>query len=65
MPTVQAPVQLTVEHLITAVKQLPPAELRAFTQRFAEWQERDNKQEDEEAALMAYVRANSSLPAVE
>jgi hypothetical protein len=63
MPTVQAPVQLSVEHLMTAVKQLPPAELREFTQRIAEWQERDNKQADKEAALMACVRANSALPA--
>jgi hypothetical protein len=63
MPTVQAPVQLSVEHLMTAVKQLPPAELREFTQRITEWQERDNKQADKEAALIACVRANSSLPA--
>ena len=30
MPTVQVPAQLTVEHLMAAVKQLSPAELCEF-----------------------------------
>jgi hypothetical protein len=30
MPTVQVPAQLTVEHLMAAVKQLSPAELGEF-----------------------------------
>lgn len=38
MPTVQAPVQLTVEHLLSAAKQLSPEELGEFTRQLAEWQ---------------------------
>lgn len=45
MPTVQAPVQLTVEHLLSAVQQLSPDELREFMQRFIEWQERSGIRE--------------------
>jgi hypothetical protein len=30
MPTVLVPARLTVEHLMTAIKQLSPAELREF-----------------------------------
>jgi len=32
MPTVQVPAQLAVEHLIAAVMQLSPDELREFTE---------------------------------
>jgi len=38
MPTVQAPVQLSVEHLLAAVKRLSPTDLREFTRQFGQWQ---------------------------
>jgi hypothetical protein len=63
MPTVQVPAQLTVEHLMTAVKQLSPAELREFMRQFAEWQEQNGKQADEEAALIQATKAR--LPAAD
>lgn len=63
MPTVQAPVQLAVEHLLAAIKQLSPAELREFTQQFAQWQEQDSKRVESEAELLAYIEENSRLPA--
>lgn len=44
MPTVQVPVQLTVEHLIAAAKQLSPVELREFIQHLAAWQQQDGQQ---------------------
>jgi hypothetical protein len=45
MPTVQNPVQLTVEHLLSAVKQLPPDEFREFTRQLAEWQKQPRRRE--------------------
>lgn len=63
MPTVQAPVQLTVEHLLAAIKQLSPAELRDFTQQFTRWQEQDRKWVESEAELLASIEENSRLPA--
>ena len=65
MPIVHVPVQLTVEHLIAAVKQLPPAELHEFEQRFAKWQKRNGTRTNEEAKLLACIKANSRLPAVD
>jgi len=63
MPTVQAPAQLTVEHLLEAIKQLSPAELRQFTRQFTEWQKQNNKQAEEEAALIRATRER--LPPVD
>lgn len=63
MPTVQVPAQMTVEHLMAAVKQLSPAELREFKRRFTQWQEQDSKQADEEAALIQATKAR--LPAAD
>jgi hypothetical protein len=65
MPTVHVPAQLTVEHLMAAVKQLSPAELRQFKRQFAAWQKRNGKQDDEEAVLLACIKENSRLPADE
>jgi hypothetical protein len=65
MPTVLVPAHLTVEHLMTAIKQLSPAELREFAQHFAAWQKRNNAQVDEETALLATIEENSRLPAGE
>jgi hypothetical protein len=65
MPTVLVPAQLTVEHLMAAIKQLSPSELREFAQDFAAWQEKNNTQVDEEVALLATIEQNSRLPAAE
>ena len=63
MPTVHAPVQLTVEQLIAAVKQLPSAELHEFEREFAKWQKKNGVHSDEEAKLLAWVHPeNSRLP---
>jgi len=62
---VLVPAELTVEHLMAAVKQLSPGELREFAQHFATWQERSSTQAYEEAALLAAVEENSRLPAVD
>ena len=63
MPTVQVPAQLTVDHLMTAIKQLSPAELQEFLQQFAVWQQHNGQQAEEEAALLARIEENSRLPA--
>jgi len=65
MPTVQVPVQLTVEHLIAALKQLSPAELRKFKRQFTEWQKQNGSAKNEETALLARIEENSHLPAAE
>jgi hypothetical protein len=61
MPTVEVPVQLTVDHLMTAIKQLSSAELHEFMQQLAAWQHNGQRAE-EEAALLARIKENSSLP---
>jgi len=61
MPTVQVPAQLTVEHLLAAVKQLSPAELREFVQQLTAWQEQNGRQAEEEAALIKATKER--LPA--
>jgi len=65
MPTVQVPVQLTVEHLMAVVKQLSPAELHEFMQQLAAWQQYNGQQAEEEAALLVRIEENSRLPAAE
>jgi hypothetical protein len=57
--------QLAAERLMTAVKQLTPAELREFTRQFAEWREQNGGQENEEPALLRRIQENSNLPATE
>jgi hypothetical protein len=63
MPTVEVPVQLTVEHLMTAIKQLSPADLRELMQQLAAWQQLNGQQDEEEAALLARIKENTHLPA--
>jgi len=63
MPTVQAPVQLTVEHLLAAIKQLSPAELREFEQKLAQWQKQKGKRAEEEEKLVQATKAR--LPATD
>jgi hypothetical protein len=62
MPTVQVPAQLTVDHLMTAIKQLSPAELHEFMQQLTAWQQHNGQQTEEEAALLARIKESSSLP---
>jgi hypothetical protein len=63
MPTVQVPAQLSVEHLLEAVKQLSPAELNEFVRRFDQWHEHNGQPAETEAALLACIKRNSRLPA--
>ena len=63
MSTIQMPTKLTVEHLLSAVKQLPPAELREFTQQFSEWQKQNG--EEDEAVLVTLIQEHSLLPLTE
>jgi hypothetical protein len=65
MPTVEVPAQLSVEHLLAAIKQLSPDELREFKRQFNEWQEQNGKQAGSEAELLACIKENSRLPAAE
>ena len=54
---------MTAEDLLSVVKELPPAELREFTQQFSEWQ-KQNGQEDE-AVLVTLIQEYSCLPPTE
>jgi hypothetical protein len=67
MPTVQAPVQLTVEHLLAAIRQLSPAERRELAREFAALPAHNGagEQVEDEAALLARVEENSRLPDAE
>jgi hypothetical protein len=62
MPTVQAPVQLTMDHLLAAAKQLSSAELHTFMQQLVTWQQQNGQPADEEAALLVCIKENSRLP---
>jgi hypothetical protein len=62
MPTVQVPAQLTVDHLMMAIKQLSSAELHEFLRQLAAWQQHNGQQAEEEAALLARIKESSSLP---
>ena len=63
MPTVQVPAQLTVEHLMAAVKQFSPDELCEFKRQFAEWQGQNGEQTIEEARLIQATKMR--LPVAE
>jgi hypothetical protein len=65
MPTVHVPAQLTVEHLMAAVKQLSPSELCEFMQQVAAWQQQNGQRAEEEAALLSRIAENSRLPTAE
>ena len=65
MPTVQVPAQLTVDHLMTAVKQLSPAELREFAQQFTIWHKQGKRQVEEDATFLASIAKNARLPATQ
>ena len=65
MPTVDVPAQLTVEHLMAAIKQLSPGEWQEFQQQLAQWQEQNGLREETEDTLLARIRENSCLPETE
>jgi len=65
MPTVDVPAQLTVEHLMAAIKQLSPAEWQEFQQQLTRWQEQNGMREETEAPLLARIQENSRLPEAE
>ncbi len=60
MPTVQVPAQLTVEHLMAAVKQFSPDELHEFKRQFTEWQGQNGRQTAEEARLIQATKMRLS-----
>lgn len=63
MPMVQVPAQLTVEHLMAAVKQLSPTEWHEFQQQLTAWQAQNGVREATEAELVTCINTNSRLPA--
>src|SRR2546421_368904 len=63
MPTVDVPAQLTVDHLMAAIKQLSPAEWQQFQRQLTQWQEQNGLQEETEASLLVRIQENSRLPA--
>lgn len=64
MPTVQVSAQLTVEHLMAAVKQLSPTEWHEFQHQLATWQAQNGVQEATEAELLTHIHTNSRLPTI-
>ena len=63
MPNAQTPNELTVEYLLSVVKQLPPPELREFKQQFSEWQKQNGEEDD--AVLVTLIQECSLLPPIE
>jgi hypothetical protein len=63
MPTVQVPAQLSVEHLMDAVRKLSPDELREFSRRFNRWQKKNGEDESGEARLIEATKER--LPATD
>jgi hypothetical protein len=68
MGTIHAHAEWTTDDLLAAVKRLPPAELGEFQRRYAAWRRQKNgagpmrSGDGDEAALLAQIRDNSSLP---
>jgi hypothetical protein len=71
MATAPTRVLWTVDDLLSAVKHLPPAELREFQRQFAAWSAQNHPPDGDspgtadEEALSAIIRENSTLPARE
>jgi len=61
MPTVHVPAQLTVEHLMAAVKQFSPDELDEFKRQFAEWQGQNGEETAEEVKLIQATKMRLSV----
>jgi len=53
----------TVDWLIAAVKQLPPAKLHLFSRRFNAWRAKSQKTTEEETALIAATHLHLPAPA--
>lgn len=62
---VQVPAQLSVEHLMKAVRKLSPEELREFSRQFDRWQKKNGNGEKTESVLLARIRANTRLSAAD
>lgn len=66
MPPKQPQTKLSAKQLMTAIKQLPPAELNRFKRQFANWQKKNGQPEgantELENELLARIRINSRLP---
>lgn len=60
MPAYEAPEQLSVEYLLSGVKQLSHPELREFVEKLTEWQAQ--RKTAEESELLGVIQANSQLP---
>jgi hypothetical protein len=56
---------LTVDDVMAAVKQMSPAQLRAFTNQLRDWQAQNGGAADEETLLLARIKGNTRLPAAE
>ena len=65
MPTVEVPAQLNVEHLIAAIKQLSPTELREFSRQFTGLRDKNGTQAGKETKLLSQIEKNSQLPVAE
>lgn len=65
MPIVQVPAQLSIEHLMDAVRKLSPDELREFSRRFDSWQKKNGNGDETESVLLARIRANTRLRAAD
>ncbi|HET6383497.1 MAG TPA: hypothetical protein VFJ58_08920 [Armatimonadota bacterium] len=61
MSVVESSQDRSVEHLLKAVKELPPADLDRFAREFREWQAAEGGAVDD-TALLARIDANSRLP---
>jgi hypothetical protein len=57
MPTVEVPAELTVEHLMTAVRRLSPAEWREFKRQLDEWQAQNGTHDEVDAELLQAAQA--------
>lgn len=61
MPTVQVPAQLTVEHVMAAVKHFSPDKLHEFKRQFAAWQRQNGEPAVEEAKLVQATKMRLSV----
>jgi hypothetical protein len=66
MATAPAHTRWTASQLLTAVKELSPAELRQFERQFGAWRNQNHEADSvggaEEQSLLACIEENSSLP---
>lgn len=65
MPTVNVPAHLSVHHLVSAIKQLTPAEWCEFMKQLTAWRQQHGPLSDQEATLLRRIEQNSGLPLAE